>query len=553
MAYTGFNGENWFAAQDEQTKQWLLDFIPVGESLTLRFREDKDGFNPEDIDKLIELHQYFEDNNRFLSVIFCANIKDTDPNVHYERIIQVINAGVNVMAVEFGNEVYSGQQADFNFETYRTWFEPLKTLIEGMYPFMPMLVFLAPRAKDSGVMGGRNDHKTFNDAAIAYINARENVYPTIHIYMNGNECPVLGTPLEKVVYDPSVDLPTVNSFYNELLAAAVLNRKLLWDNTLNYMQDKMPTKRIYITEWGFDNYGDIKNTMATGDFAWNTWLDYGSDTRIEVMLQHNGVSLAGPGMISPVHKSNDTPNPDGKNKRRIDYWIFALYRLYLQYDVPFYSGNITTVGTYAEKLSIAEPMTIGNIELPGEVSITVTPAYITGSKIYSSAGATEWMAKNSIPTYEVFNIWNELDMLSNFNIGFAITTVDILTPINQSPVAVITSNAVKVEVGTDIVLDSSSSYDPDGEVVSNHWFIQNAATNEEVKNIYNYTSITFSSNTPGKFFVYLEVWDDKILKSAITSMEIEFTAKTTVKPWWCKFPKIVAFLSSMGVDTSKCK
>lgn len=57
-------------------------------------------------------------------------------------------------------------------------------------------------------------------------------------------------------------------------------------------------------------------------------MDYIQNSRITALLQHNGISKAGPGFIFPVHPTNDTSEPSGSaNKRRVDYYyLFKMFR-----------------------------------------------------------------------------------------------------------------------------------------------------------------------------------------------------------------------------------
>lgn len=521
--YNGFNGENWFDAMDSISAQWVLDAIPDGESFTLRFRADKDDFNPEDVDSLIDFHNQFESEGKTLHVIYCINIKSTDANLQFERLKKAIDAEVNVIAVEFGNEVYSGQQANFDFNLYKTWFEPVKNLIQAEYPFMPMLVFLAPRAKDSGVLGGRNDHKTFNDAAIAYINSKANLHPTVHIYLNGNECPVTSTPITSVEYTKGVLYPELETFYNTLISQASAQFTNLWEFTLDYIKDRCPGKELHITEWGFDNYGDIKNTLGTGVIAWKIWNTYGKDERITTLLQHNGISMAAPGMIFPVNTKKDTPS-EGLNKRRVDYWLYKLYRS-LSGKKP-YLETITEPGTYYSLINVGD--TIPTFEkAQNVVEISTTNNVIKGEFIYSSAGATEWMAKNTIPSYEVDGIYDEV---SDISIGYKEITVDVLLPINLSPVAIVSGPSTGY-INTSATFDSGLSFDEDGNIVSQVWYDENGQVVSESK------SFVFTPTVAKTYSFVLVVTDDKGVKD-----EFSFTyeAKARIikpRPWYCSvFP-----------------
>lgn len=541
--HLGFNGENWFDAQDEVSLKWVLDLIQPGQEFTLRFRADKPDFNPAHINKLIELKNRFNQENKALAVIFCINVKD-DAQAQMAYLDQVIAGGVNVIAVEYGNETYSGTQADFNFEVYKNWIEPLRLLIDAKYPGLKGLIFLAPRAKDSNVLGGRQDHKTFNDAAFAYINSRANLHPTVHIYLNERECPITATEIEQRVYDPTVFYQDLHDFYSQLVLEASLNYKGLWNNTLDYIKSKCPSKEIYVTEWGFDNYGDIKNTIGTGAIAWKIWNEFGKDPRITALLQHNGLSKAGPGMIFPVHPTNDTAEPSGgANKRRVDYWLYKMYRE--NQNKVFHQGPITEPGVYHfyVDLETEEPV----ISNPKLVLENVIGTYIQGSKIYSSGGATEWMRKNSIPSYEIPGITTQATQ--PYLLGYVTFELSQVLPINEPPVAVINpSTSITVYTKDNVSLSAASSYDPEGKPLSYKW------VNESGEVLGTEQTLVLTYLVPKTNYIYLEVTDEKGIKDTDV-LEINVKEKpVTVKPaWWCKYPSIVAIFKKMGIDTSSCQ
>ena len=382
--YKGFNGENWFQAQDENVKTWLGEMIEEGETFCLRFRQDKPDSDPSDIDKLIDLRDYLGSINRGIEVIFCANIKE-DAEAAFARLQTVINAGINVIAVEFGNEVYSKEQANFDFNVYKEWFTPLHERIKGSYPTMPCLVFMAPRPKESGVLGPRSDHSKFNEAAIEYINSDPSLHPTVHIYFNSKECPTLMSRPANIVYSPEGAYPEWDTFYAAIMNEALSNVSL-WTNTLGYLSQRMPGKGIYITEWGFDNYGTIKNTFGTAIVAWNIWLLFASDSRITALCQHNGVSMSTPGMMFPSNDKDLNPN-SYPILRRLDYFIYKLFRKYERLSAQ--SPNNPYTAFYSQ-----DHAAFGNCE--GE--------YIDGKALYEGSGMTSWMAKGTTPSYQVSGI-----------------------------------------------------------------------------------------------------------------------------------------------------
>lgn len=521
----GFNGENWFKGQNEVSKQWVIDAIPAGGSFTLRFRADKPEFEISELDKLVDLSTSFRQQGKYLKVIYCINVKEL-PDIQVQNLTYVLEHNVDVIAVEFGNETYSREQANFVFATYQAWFEPLKTRINALYPTMKLLVFLAPRAKDSGVLGGRGEHKTWNDAAFAYIKAdpSNTLEPTVHIYFNDAECPVSAVNPEKRLFDPSVFYQDLHDFYTTLYNQAQANLNSyegnLWDSTLSYIEYNLPGHEIYITEWGFNDYGSIKNTIGTGITAWNIWLRYGKDTRINSLLQHNGISLAGPGMIFPVHSTNDL-NPEGlESLRRVDYWVFKLFMEIANKSILMNSSVIELPGTY---YMLSGTQFEHNINL--EIT-NVTTSEFGYTYLYDSSGATEWMLKNSVPSYKIDGTMHEDDM---YSIGYFVVTLDIVTPINQEPIAVISGGTtLNLYVGDSYTLDGSNSVDPEGGPLLYRWISGSATT-------ISYAPLcTVDTTKTGTFVYYLEVTDNAGAKNT-DSVTVIITEKPCKRPWYCSF------------------
>lgn len=533
--YYGTNGENWFDAEDPISRKWVIDSVQPGQTFTLRFRADKPDFNPEDRFKLMSLAEDFENAGKHLSVIYCINVKD-DAATQFEYFVETKEAGVDIIAVEFGNETYSKEQANFTFSTYSSWFTPIKSMIEQHYPSMKFLVFLAPRPKESGVLGGRRDHSNFNKAAIDYININSNTHPTIHIYFNDRECPVAVASPAKVTFTPDTLFPELEQYYTDLYGQAMANMSL-WDNTLSYLETSMPGKEVYITEWGFDNYGNIKNTLATGAVAWHVWTTYGRDSRITALLQHNGISKAGPGFIFPVHPTNDTPEPSGSaNKRRVDYYLFKMFRAIS--DIELAPTVIENPGTYVFVSDLTSVDTATPIAVDPSIKITsVTFDSLGGKYMYSSSGATEWMAKNSTASYEINEDTTEYPAGTNAFYYF-IVTADVILAINEPPTVEIDSTYTSINsdgtfnAGTSVRLDAFAK-DADGTIVKYTW------TNDAGTVLVSASDATTITVTiaEGTNTYYVEVEDDKggTAISFINLTGVPKPVQPCNKPWWCVF------------------
>lgn len=487
---TGHNQENFFLASDSQSIGWLIDSIPQGEEYCFRFRQDKEDSDTGDIAKLIELNNTFKVNNRILKVIYCANVKK-EATIVKNDIDFLINSGVDIIAVEFGNETYAATHADFNFNIYKDWFEPLRSLIHTTYPTMPCLVFLAPRANESGVLGGRNDHSIFNNAAIEYISTHASIFPVAHIYFNSRECPVLSTPLEERDFIPGAYYIDLDNFYRTVREEAQAQLSL-WDKTLSYIVQSTG-KKVYITEWGFDNYATIKNTLAIGDIAWRIWNSYSKDDRITLLLQHNGLSMALAGFICPSKKQDSETTP---NVRRVDYWVYKMFRACSNiqetisapgvYQFPCYLGDNPTVLDYSDDLEVEKTENF----------------LITGENIYSSSGATEWMSKNSTPSYEINGIVDS----TNKPFFFGYTEITFKPVIKNSPPVANAGKDITIYVNEYVNLSAKDSED-DKEITSYIWYDAHDLI------LGTKVDLTLRFSKEGVYPIFLEVKDSEGLTS----------------------------------------
>lgn len=545
----GFNGENWFDAQDNASRDWVIESIPEGESFVLRFRADKPDFKETDVDKLLQLEAAFSSANRELKVVYCINVKD-NAAVQVQRLSYLINAGIDVIAVEYGNETYSKEQANFDFELYKSWFEPVKTLLEAEFPDMPQLIFLAPRPLESGVLGGRRDHSSFNEAAIQYINTDFNCLPTIHIYFNERECPVRNTEIAKRVYSESVVDTELNTYYQTLFEQADSNYEGLWYNTLNYLINRMPEKAIYITEWGFDNYGDIKNTFATAAIAWKIWNDISSKYKLDiaVLCQHNGLSKASPGMIFPAHAEFDYKDPASNNLRRADYWVFKMFRNMPADALTPETHVVTGPGTYIVRHDIINKGGVSydsSVVPVWEAHTIMTNVYdiveqnadgnfilsLRNDTYYTTCGATAWMAKGSERTSSLnlkpITYYPHQVSPAGKYFGYGVYTFDAVLPINEGPIADAGDDALAY-TGEVITLDASGSYDPDGNIVGYKWYAGSGTLLGENM------QLNIVHHSPGEHVYYLEVVDDKGA-IGVDYINVTVVEKPCDKPWWCIF------------------
>jgi hypothetical protein len=87
--YYGFNGTNWFRVQTLNDISLMIDAAPK-KGFVLRFRADK-PYLPldEEVQKVIDLHNYFGTSSKEFNVIFTADI-DVDAQVMFDAIDTLI-------------------------------------------------------------------------------------------------------------------------------------------------------------------------------------------------------------------------------------------------------------------------------------------------------------------------------------------------------------------------------------------------------------------------------------------------------------------------------
>lgn len=404
--YLGFNGTNWFKVQTEEDAASIAIAAPE-QGFVLRYRADKPALalNTE-LEKVIELKQVFDEVGKEFNIIFTANV-DIPAAEMLDALNVLIEAGVNVVAVEADNEYYAGTQANFDFALYKAKFWPLRQLLYSYYPDIPFTIFIAPRPAEAGIRGGRKDHKQWNDEVKAYMDteAYEGDGLSLHIYYGAREVPVMSQELPKVQYDPELDYPELDQYYHDMAESAINSDHL--DLYLAYLDQNFPDIKIYVTEFGYNNAGGLKNTIGYSMGIYDFWLR--AMTKFEAVCEHNGISPTNTGCITPV-SAGDLIEGES-NIKRLSYYTYWLVN-----ELP---------KTFIDKLEGADYLvldkddsyfTFNKLE-NSAVSIFDIPdnkqfvqgymVWIGGSgyNYYSSSGSAPYMLKTSTPSYEVFGIF----------------------------------------------------------------------------------------------------------------------------------------------------
>ncbi len=393
---TGWNGAGFFDVYPPQVAGWM------GSDYVLRYRADKNiGINFTELQLLIELDR---------PIIYCAGLINTTAQENISAIQYLIDSDVNIISIELGNEPYNQKECNFDFNCYKTEFEPFVETAKIKWPDMPISYFAAPRPSEAGILAGNPHHKRWNDDLREYMEtfAEPEDQISIHIYFNINEIPILKDTflIEKRAFDIDTYYPDLDFFYTELFYEGYENMGL-WDSTLNYLHEEFSTWMINISEFGiateskYDVPGGIKNTIAYHALMSALWNKYKHYPQIKTMLEHNGNAPGAAGCITPA--GNHDLNPNGyESLRRLALYTYSMQSMFPEQSYPA-DYFINSAGGY--QFHFANMAAFGGyMQMNYDTSlyfISGSATYISGMNSYSSSGTCSFMGPETIENYEI--------------------------------------------------------------------------------------------------------------------------------------------------------
>lgn len=267
------------------------------------------------LDDLIALQKTFPE----LRVIWSANVFiPADRTVSI--ISYMISHGVNVVAVEMGNETYS--QLDYNFSNYSTRASAIRTAIKNIYPDLPISHISAPIGK------GRREQDLWNSQLSAWLPAGD--WVTQHYYIGEREILSMSDlPDRKTVNFNSPDATLQNTFVN--IAAELLGYQTIVISTADSL---FPGHTRIITETNTQPAALIGDTYLNSAYQFRFLME--NKDHYNSITWHNFVSPDIYGMIC-LRKKNE-PGTE-RLKKRTTYFSFDL-----QGDIPARSEEITPEG-----------------------------------------------------------------------------------------------------------------------------------------------------------------------------------------------------------------
>lgn len=369
--HTGFNGENWFEVFNPASADTmlLLNVIPKGEGFTLRFRADKDSNLIASTERLIAMHNMLKRNNRTVYVIYNTDVHDWQPQLVVSRVKELIDNRIAIIAVEADNEYYS--KCDYDWNVYLNKFLPIRVALLNAYPTLPFLICVTGRPLDSNgngfkdsddILGGRLDHKKWNDQAAAYLKTAPPFDGVVaHIYNNQRELNSIINIPEQRAYNYTNSYTDLEEYYSTLLAEWETAGKDHWRKSTAYYNRLFPG-RTWVTEWGIVE-AQIRNTYATSSIYYWVWENYYDKYR--VFLNHNGMAKSIAGAWYPGRVIDDSRTLTA----RADAFTYEAFR----------KGG-----------------------------------FINARYLYSSSGSVGWMNERSVAGYEI----NKVESTKSGNYSF---------------------------------------------------------------------------------------------------------------------------------------
>ena len=243
----GMNGAGFFENRTEQSDQWLLDEtgdnvwvlrLPGGaitkyanptpyrggwgmdstivDSITFLYKSKEEEQSDDILEKWYRktanqpmtsyLYDLIDLNEKFnLEVIWAANIYIPASEAIIPIEFLLMN-GVNVVAVEMGNESYSQVKHDFNEYVVKS--SPIAEMVRALG--IPVIHPAAPFGNRT-----RKDHEQWNQSLCDFIQEGDGV--VFHPYFDGREFPALFDGVDTSLAYEQIDNFDFDGFYNEFL------------------------------------------------------------------------------------------------------------------------------------------------------------------------------------------------------------------------------------------------------------------------------------------------------------------------------------------------
>lgn len=381
--------QNWFArsSQDENGEgldKWLrkLTDQPSGRSY---------------MDDLIT----FQHNHPSTKIIWVLNVLNLSPEDNMNALRYMIAGGVNIVAVEAGNEVYglygakeayAAHKTDTSFAEYQKDFEPIFQMISSEFPYIKKSLCIAPFT--------RKEFVKWNNDLQAYQGSYE--MATVHFYLGEQEIPDSYALLpERKIINYSAPDPELDTCFKQFAYDIGINTD--FDSTIDMALQKYPGKEIIVTEFNTNPASAFCNTLAQADWIFHVFTS--QRDRIKYLCIHNGIGPEGYPIIGSKLKQDISAAP---LIRRAAYFSFLAAQA-LYDETQFATDTLDQFFTFDNLLG---PDYIPQYVWEDLILDSVRVIYLTGQYLYSSAGAIGLMSNQQPPvTPEITTLYQSNENL----------------------------------------------------------------------------------------------------------------------------------------------
>jgi len=394
-AQIGGNYVNLDTYGDSLSMVWMCEasdyIVPV------RLRTDKEQSPVLDVatlDKAKQFHRIAKQLNKKAQFCYTVNLW-ASPEINLQGITELINYGCDVPVIEVGNEYYSWIKKDYgkiDFSYYQPKAESLRNVVSAAYPSLIFVYPACPSPKGSGISPERQDHKDWNEALKVMLDKYPNDSYVWHVYYDSYDAPVLADAekgLTKQKYTDSQNTYLAD-FYGAYYTGCV--NSTLFDKSFNYA-DSLFKRKGYFTEYGTVGSGNIRNTYTYGLLVFRDGVKWKEKTNLYV---HAGISLTG--VIQPKNSKFDPLTINTNNVRRVEYLALKMANECINAK-PLQENNELKEGVnYFYFTDLVTASFTGNFNVEFETH------YISGKYLYSTGGATAFMANGSTRTQEITGV-----------------------------------------------------------------------------------------------------------------------------------------------------
>ncbi len=360
----------------------------------IRLRTDKEQ-SPElqtaTLDKAKMFHRIALQQGKQAEFVYTVNLWAT-PETNLQGVKILKDYGCTVNVIEVGNEYYSWIKKDYgsiDFSYYQPKAEALRSVLVAAYPSLIFVYPACPSPKGSGIAPERQDHKNWNEALKVMLDKYPNDSYVWHVYYDSYDAPVLADAekgLTKQVLNGANSY--LQAFYESYYNGCI--NSTLFDKSFNYA-DSLFKRKGYFTEYGTVGSGNIRNTLTYGTLVFRDGVKFKDKTFLYV---HSGISLTG--VIQPKNAKFDTQLTT--NIRRVEYYALQLANECVN-ALPLLENNVLHEGVNYFYFT-------GNVNagFSGNYQTTFETRLVTGQYLYSSAGATAFMANGTPKSNEITGI-----------------------------------------------------------------------------------------------------------------------------------------------------